>query len=307
MSQQTLYQQLQVDRNAAPPVIEAAYNHLYEQAGEDERMTLANAFAVLSDPQKRKAYDEALDADAAERTASSTSRAVNGNERAAGSTAAAASITVVDSERAVRNGADVASADLVGEAVPSRLDPADMAGGDSNTPATVPADEETLYCANHPDRETLLRCNRCGKPMCMQCAQLTDVGYRCRECIRGVQDSYFNAKGFDNVIAFFVALGVTALATPLATLLIGMFGFFGFILAFLLGSGAGASLAQIVRSSVGKRRGRNLRIFSLLGIVVGFLVGSVAALVLNIGFPILNLPVLLFVFLAGATAFGMLR
>ncbi len=41
-------------------------------------------------------------------------------------------------------------------------------------------------CANHPERETGLRCNRCGKPICSQCAVQTPVGYRCRECVRGL-------------------------------------------------------------------------------------------------------------------------
>ena len=37
---------------------------------------------------------------------------------------------------------------------------------------------ESLTCANHPDRETLLRCNKCGKPICISCAVRTPVGYR---------------------------------------------------------------------------------------------------------------------------------
>src|SRR5688572_1664775 len=44
--------------------------------------------------------------------------------------------------------------------------------GASNTPAPA-----TLYCVNHPDTETLLRWNRCERPICLRCAVLTDVGY----------------------------------------------------------------------------------------------------------------------------------
>ena len=44
-------------------------------------------------------------------------------------------------------------------------------------PITV---EETTYCAVHPDRETSLQCNRCGRYMCVECAVHTPVGYRCR-------------------------------------------------------------------------------------------------------------------------------
>ena len=41
---------------------------------------------------------------------------------------------------------------------------------------------ETLYCANHSSVETLLRCSKCGKPICTRCIVQTPVGARCREC-----------------------------------------------------------------------------------------------------------------------------
>ena len=46
---------------------------------------------------------------------------------------------------------------------------------------------EKMYCYNHPQRETVLRCNRCERPMCTSCAVLTPTGYRCKECVRGQQ------------------------------------------------------------------------------------------------------------------------
>ena len=85
--------------------------------------------------------------------------------------------------------------------------------------ANVPA---VLYCANHPDTETLLRCNRCEKPICLKCAVLTDVGYRCKECIRGVQSSYFTANATDNIVGFVVALLVTAIASPIAGFILSL-------------------------------------------------------------------------------------
>jgi VIT1/CCC1 family predicted Fe2+/Mn2+ transporter len=163
--------------------------------------------------------------------------------------------------------------------------------------------EEILYCANHPDRETLLRCNRCGKPICTECAVLTDVGYRCPECIREVQNKYYNADQKDNAIAFGVAFGVALIATPILGFLLGFFGFFfGSIIALMLGSGAGASLAQIIRRSVGKRRGRHLGAFATAGIIVGILVAY-----LFIPFVYLNIPLLIFTALAISTAYPFLR
>jgi MFS family permease len=164
---------------------------------------------------------------------------------------------------------------------------------------------ETVYCANHPDVETLLRCNRCAKPICLKCAVLTDVGYRCKECIRGVQASYFNAVPVDNVIAFAVAAAVAMMAAPVAGLLLRITGFFGLILALMLGGGAGSALAQIVRAAVGRRRGRYLRFFALGGLVLGVLFGMIIGLFF--GIPPFNLPLLFFAVLAAITAYQILR
>ena len=40
-------------------------------------------------------------------------------------------------------------------------------------------DDEPIFCVNHPRVETGLRCNRCDNPICVRCAKLTPVGYRC--------------------------------------------------------------------------------------------------------------------------------
>jgi hypothetical protein len=174
----------------------------------------------------------------------------------------------------------------------------------TQAPATAPA---TLYCANHPDTETLLRCNRCEKPICLKCAVLTDVGYRCKECIRGVQSTYFNAAPMDNLVAFVVATLVAAIASPIAGFVFALvsFGFLGILLAFMIGSGAGGVLAQIIRTAVGRRRGRYLRYFALGGIILGVLIGSVVGLFFRI--PIFNISTLVFTVLSAATAYRILR
>jgi hypothetical protein len=163
-----------------------------------------------------------------------------------------------------------------------------------------------LYCVNHPDTETLLRCNRCERPICLKCAVLTDVGYRCKECIRGVQSSYFNAIPMDNLIGFGVALVVTAIASPIAGFILGFVPlFFGIIIAFAIGSGAGGALAQIIRAAVGKRRGRYLRHFTLAGIILGVLIGGIIGLFF--GIPVFTLSTLAFTVLSTITAYQILR
>jgi hypothetical protein len=37
-------------------------------------------------------------------------------------------------------------------------------------------------CVNHPSRETMLRCGKCGNPICTRCVIQTPVGGRCRTC-----------------------------------------------------------------------------------------------------------------------------
>ena len=173
------------------------------------------------------------------------------------------------------------------------------------------AEEEVLYCANHPDTETLLRCNKCGKPICMKCAQLTDVGYRCKECIRTQQNVYFNAENWDNPIAFAVSFLIALVATPFVTAVFSFGGFFGWIIAFMVGPGAGGLLSQIIRWAVGRRRGRYLRFFAIGGIILGMMVGAFIGTILGLvgGMSFLlffNLPVLIFAFLAATTAYRIL-
>ena len=101
---------------------------------------------------------------------------------------------------------------------------------------------KTLFCANHPDRETLLRCNRCEKPICTQCAVLTPTGYRCRECVRGQQKSFETALPIDYVIAPLAAAGLAFIGSWLVR-------FTGFFTIFLAPF-AGMIIAEAVKAAV---------------------------------------------------------
>jgi hypothetical protein len=166
-------------------------------------------------------------------------------------------------------------------------------------------DLPVMYCANHPNVETLLRCNKCGKPICIKCAVQTPVGYRCKECVRQQQNVYFNAESWDYPIAFVVSLLVTLVATPLVFQLLGRMGFLGIFIALFIGASAGGILAQIIRWAIGRRRGRYLQYIALAGILLGVLLGSAISFLLFGGFSLL--PVLVFAFLAITTAYQMLR
>jgi len=82
--------------------------------------------------------------------------------------------------------------------------------------------EETLYCANHPNVETSLRCRSCEKPICAKCAVLTPTGYKCKECVRGQQKVFNTAVWYDYVLAFVIA-GVLSYIGSLITGRLGWF------------------------------------------------------------------------------------
>ena len=123
--------------------------------------------------------------------------------------------------------------------------------------------DRTMVCANHPDRETTLRCNRCEKLICAKCAVHTPVGYRCRECVRGQQKELETARQLDYMIAGVISV----VGLGVAIFLLNPLGWWGFFIAPVVGGG----LADIVRWAVGRRRSRYLPLAAVIGGVVGLL------------------------------------
>jgi hypothetical protein len=107
---------------------------------------------------------------------------------------------------------------------------------------------------------TLLRCSRCGKPICPQCAVRTPVGMRCPDCagVRGLP-TYATETG-DLLKAAAAGLAV-ALATGVVW---GYFPAWGFYLALVLGFGVAEAMAYLAR----QKRGLDLQVAGWL--VVGF-------------------------------------
>lgn len=121
----------------------------------------------------------------------------------------------------------------------------------------------SLTCANHPQRETTLRCNHCDKPICPKCAIQTPVGYRCRECIRGHQKVFETSTAIDLPIAGVIAL----ISVGLATAILHFLGFWGLLVAPIVGRG----VADLIRLAVKKRRSRRLTTMSIVGGTLGAL------------------------------------
>jgi hypothetical protein len=127
-----------------------------------------------------------------------------------------------------------------------------------------------LYCANHPGVETLLRCNKCGKPICARCAVLTPTGYRCKECVQG-QQKIFNTAGWaDYLLGGLVACILGFLASLLASLVSGL-SFIGWILVAIGAPSAGMLIAEAVRRVTHRHRSRSLFITVVAAMVAGAL------------------------------------
>jgi hypothetical protein len=146
---------------------------------------------------------------------------------------------------------------------------------------------DTLYCYVHPNRPTSLRCNRCNRPICAECAIRTPTGYRCRECVRSQQKKFDTAVWYDYVVAFVVAGIGSAIASGLIAVVSGFF--FGLLVLFIA-PGAGAFIGNIVLRFIHNRRSRAL----FLTAVVGMVAGALPALLL------ISLPALLGVLAGGA-------
>ncbi len=127
---------------------------------------------------------------------------------------------------------------------------------------------ETLYCYIHPNRATSLRCNRCDRPICAQCAIRTPTGYRCPECVRQQQKKFDTAEWYDYIVAFIVAAIGSGIASGLIYLVSGFF--FG-ILVLFIAPGAGVFIGNIVLRFIKNRRSRRLFLTAAIGMVVGAL------------------------------------
>lgn len=129
------------------------------------------------------------------------------------------------------------------------------------------APDEIHYCQVHPDIETELRCNRCGRYMCAKCAVNTPVGYRCRECVRQVENQFFSATSNDLFITFAVGAGLCIIGGAVASLI-------NFILFnFFIGIVWAGVVSEAILRATNRRRGRHSGEIAVVGVIIGALIG----------------------------------
>ncbi|MFC1960272.1 B-box zinc finger protein [Chloroflexota bacterium] len=178
----------------------------------------------------------------------------------------------------------------------------------------VASDEAPVTCTVHPDRETALRCNKCGRPMCVECAVQTPVGYRCRECIREQQDKFYTATTMDNVIAAGVAFGLSLVMNWIAMLIISIIPLFGLFIALLFfAPAAGSLIPQAILTLTRRRRSRYMGEIAVVAIVIGAIASQWRLIqFLFMGAPLGSLLMALlwpaiFTVIMASTAYGWLR
>lgn len=138
-------------------------------------------------------------------------------------------------------------------------------------------DHEELSCYRHPNRTTGLRCYTCGKPICMQCAKKTPVGYRCPDCIREAEDAFFNARPVDYLVAPLISLPLSLLAGFLLRQIGG--GFFFILLIFFVAGAVGGFIGRLAKTAVGRRRGRYLPHVVSATVIIGGMLAAAPALI----------------------------
>ncbi|MGB9739770.1 MAG: hypothetical protein ACP5UR_13920 [Chloroflexus sp.] len=169
--------------------------------------------------------------------------------------------------------------------------------------ASVMPASETLVCYRHPQRETGLRCISCGRPICPECARATPVGQICPECARERTPVNYQVGPTQLLVAGVVVLIYALLVTLVAGVVIGWAGFFGFIVAFLLGPMTGNLLSRLIDWATGRKRGRMLMIVVSVAYACGSL-PYIGFIILLGGFP---LALLFFSIIVVTTALAWLR
>lgn len=145
--------------------------------------------------------------------------------------------------------------------------------------------EEVTYCAVHADRETSLRCNKCDRYMCVECAVQTPVGYRCKQCVRQHEDKFFTATVNDDAIVFGVSAVLTGIIAVLAVAL-----YIPLIFLFFIGIPVGGAISEVGLRLTKRRRSRQSALVATGGVIIGAIAGVLVYIVLSVGmFPPLEI------------------
>jgi hypothetical protein len=126
--------------------------------------------------------------------------------------------------------------------------------------ATEAPSTDEVRCSYHPNTFTRLRCSRCGKPICPQCAVRTPVGLRCPECA-GVRGLPTYPTGFDALVK---AAGIGLVLAVAIGYVWSRYPDWGFYLALVLGFSVAESMAWAAKG----KRGVDLQVLGIVLVVI---------------------------------------
>ena len=167
-------------------------------------------------------------------------------------------------------------------------------------------EESVTYCEVHPDRETTLRCNKCGRLMCVECAVQTPVGYRCRECVRAHEDKFYSGTDTDYLIIFAVCAVLTMIGGAIL-------GNLPLLFLLFLGIIVGSAIGELALRAVKRRRGRYSSQVAVGGVIVGGVLSFPALVFFQTGLiilepgVILNISTLVYTGLVATTIYSLFR
>lgn len=141
-----------------------------------------------------------------------------------------------------------------------------------------------LYCANHPNVETYLRCAKCEKPICARCRVSTPIGFRCFDCANlDVLPTYAISTDY-----YVKAMLFGIVAATISAIFIGFVPLFEFWGAVFMG----ITVPEAVAAAANQKRGPGLQRVAVACVVAGFVLSRVIMEVFNTAGRFANPPFL---------------
>lgn len=127
----------------------------------------------------------------------------------------------------------------------------------------------------------MLRCGKCGQPICTECAVRHPVGLRCPQCAKLKKVPIYNVPATYYLRALGAGTGASLLCAVIAEIL-PLFVPVMF-LSFLLAMAAGAVIGEAISRAADYKRGRGLQVIAAVSVVIGSIGGTLCVAAFRYG------------------------